>query len=146
MTGEAIRKGEMSGVYRDAEQFEELFTTLFARVQESDPGQLNDLVKRRWVVQFKVTEPEVEMWVDGRRAPVQVAFGPSSDKANYSFELSGESLHALMLGTLGLAAALSGRKVKMKGSKLQAMRLQSLFHALQSTYPKVAAELLDDQQ
>ena len=48
----------------------------------------------------------------------------------------------LLLGALPLGRALLFRKLKVSGSKSQAMKLESLVHACQSAYPDIAAERL----
>ena len=55
---------------------------------------------------------------------------------------SANDMHDLLLGTLGLAKALLFRKLKVSGSKSQAMKLESLLHACQAVYPDIAAEQL----
>ncbi len=132
----------MPQIYQSAEQFEQLFTELFARIEAAGRGGFDDLVKRRMVVRFQVTEPDVVMVVDGTSAPAKAIFGPSAVKATLTADLTANSLHELLLGTLPLGKALSSKRLRVKGSKLKAMRLQNLFHAFQSAYPDLAAERL----
>jgi putative sterol carrier protein len=53
-------------------------------------------------------------------------------------------MHELLLGTLPLGKALLFRKLKVSGSKSQAMKLESLLHACQSVYPDIAADRLGE--
>jgi hypothetical protein len=135
----------MTRVYADSDQFVDVFTQLFDRIEEANPRALDGVAKRSMVVQFRVHEPEAEMWVDGHSKPVRVSFGAAGRRATLGVELTGDTLHELLLGTLPLGRALSGRRMHVKGSKLKAMRLQDLFHAFQSEYPALAAELLGDR-
>lgn len=134
----------MPQVYETAEQFESVFTELYTRIETAGEGGFDDLVKRRMVVRFLVTEPEVAMVVDGTSAPATMSFGRSDVKATLTVDLTANSLHELLLGTLPLGKALSGKRLRVKGSKFKAMRLQHLFHAFQSAYPALAAERLGD--
>lgn len=136
----------MSRIYDDVAQFEELFTRLFAEIAANGSADLDALVKRRMVVCFAVREPEVEMWVDGRDTPVQATFGPSDLPATLTAELTGDTLHELLLGTLPLGKALRRRKLKVEGSMFQAMKLEGLLHACQAGYPALARELLTGDQ
>jgi hypothetical protein len=135
----------MAQTYESAEQFEDVFTKLVARIGAGDPAQLEALLKQPMLVRFTVREPEVDMWVDGRRSPITVSFGAGSDRPSLTAGLTGDSLHELLLGTLPLGKALSSRRLKVKGSLLKAKRLENLFHAFQSAYPALAAELLGDR-
>ena len=133
----------MTRVFDDSAQFIALFNELFARLEGGEGrGALEDMAKRRTIVQFRVDQPEVEMWVDGRESPVRVSFGPSDAKATFAVELTGDTMHEVLLGTLPLGKAMSSRRLKVRGSKLKALRLQGLFHALQSVYPSLAADEL----
>jgi alkyl sulfatase BDS1-like metallo-beta-lactamase superfamily hydrolase len=132
----------MPSVYENEQQFEEVFVELLERVCARGGRDLDDVVKRKTVVRFRVTDPDVEMLVDGRVAPLSVSFGPSGTKATLTIDLSADSLHEVLLGTLPLGKAMSSGRLKVKGSMLKAMRLQGLFHAFQADYPALAAERL----
>jgi len=134
----------MPQIYQSAEQFESLFTELFDRVENADRGGFDDLVKRRRLVRFRISEPELAMAVDGRKAPATILFGPSDGKATLTLELTANSLHELLVGTLPLGKALSGKRLRLEGSKLKALSLKNLFNTLRSAYIDLAAERLDD--
>lgn len=129
-------------IYPDADRFESLFGRLFTSIAEDEPERLQALVDQQMVICFDVTDPDVTMWVDGRAAPVRTSFGPSEVTATLTARLSGDTLHALLLGTLPLGRALFRRKLKVGGSKRAAMKLEDLLHACQATYPALADELL----
>ena len=129
----------MTRLYSDAAQFEAVFTTMFAGIETEAPEQLDALVKQGMVVRFRVREPEVDLWIDGRSAPVEVAFAPMAVRPDLTGDLTADSMHALLLGTLPLGRAVMFRKLKVSGSTRKAKRLEPLLHAKQATYPAVAA-------
>ena len=133
----------MTQIYDDAAQFEELFSRLFAQIEDEDPDGMDPLVASRMIICFVVREPEIEMWVDGRTKPVQTSFGPSDLEATLTARLTGDTLHELLLGTLPLGRALWRRRLKVKGPKSKATKLESLLHACQSAYPALAEDMLD---
>ncbi len=132
----------MPATYADAAQFEALFSRLFAEIGDSAADQMKPLVESRMVIRFLVSKPSVEMWVDGREAPVRTEFGPTDLEATLTAKLSANNLHKLLLGTLPLGRALLFRKLKVDGSKSKAMKLEDLLHALQARYPDMAEEML----
>ena len=134
----------MSQLYESAEDFENLFTRLFDEIAESDPDGMDPLTDKHMVICFKVSEPDVEMWVDGRTKPVETTFGALDVKASLTAELNGDTMHELLLGTLPLGKGISSRRLKVKGSMWKARRLESLLHACQATYPALAEELLGE--
>ena len=131
----------MSQTYRNASEFEALFGQLFERIESDDPDGMDDLVEQEMVIRFRITKPDVELWIDGRSKPVQTTFGGPLDlDATLTAELTADSLHELLLGTLMLSIALLFRKLKVKGSKSRAMKLESLLHAMQAVYPDLVGE------
>ena len=132
----------MGKIYRDAEQFENLFRRLFNQIGNEDADLMAPLIQSRMIVCFKIHDPDVQMWVDGRSAPVETSFGASGLEATLTARVSGDDFHEILLGTLPLGRALWQRKLKVTGSKLKAKKLESLLHACQADYPDLADELL----
>lgn len=132
----------MSQIYADAAQFESLFTRMFDRIRADDPDGMDELVEQRMVIHFRLREPKTELWVDGRSKPVVTSFGAQDVDATLSADLTANSMHELLLGTLPLGRALMFRKLKVRGSTAKAMKLESLLHAMQAVYPDLADEQL----
>jgi putative sterol carrier protein len=130
----------MSRIYADADQLIDVYAAMFERVADDD--SIDGLVEQRMVINFRLNDPEADIWVDGRSRPVVTTFEPIDVGATLTARLSADSMHELLLGTLPLGKALLFRKLKVSGSKSQAMKLESLLHACQSTYPDIAAERL----
>ena len=98
--------------------------------------------KSHMVVKFEMTDPQIDMWVDGRNDPVATAFGEQNLKANLTLKMTGNTLHEILLGTLPLTKAMSSRKLKVGGSMFKALKLEGLFHSYQAVYPQIAKEML----
>ena len=130
----------MSRIYDQAADFEALFSRLFSEIEQDD--RLDELVEQQMVIRFRIREPEVELWIDGRSTPVKASFGSEELTATLTVDLTGNSLHELLLGTLPLGKAMLFRKLKVDGSKSKAMKLEPVLHAMQAAYPALADELL----
>ena len=130
----------MSRTYSDAAQLTDVYAAMFDRVADDD--SIDELVEQNMVINFRLHDPEADIWVDGRSRPVVTTFQPIDVDATLTATLSADSMHELLLGTLPLGKALLFRKLKVSGSKSQAMKLESLLHACQSAYPDIAAERL----
>jgi len=130
----------MSRTYSDAAQLIDVYAAMFDRVADDD--SIDELVEQNMVINFRLHDPEADIWVDGRSRPVVTTFQPIDVDATLTATLSADSMHELLLGTLPLGKALLFRKLKVSGSKSQAMKLESLLHACQSAYPDIAAERL----
>jgi putative sterol carrier protein len=134
----------VSQIYGDAPQFENLYTQMFDQIATDDPDGMGPLVEQQMVIRFRLKQPDVELWVDGRDKPVQTSFGPQPLKASLTATLSGNTMHELLLGTLPLGRAMLFRKLKVQGSKSAAMKLESLLHACQAVYPSLSEEILNE--
>jgi putative sterol carrier protein len=130
----------MGQTYDSAEQFEALYTRMFEQIGTDDG--MDTLVAEQMVVRFRIRQPDIELWVDGRSKPVATSFGPQEFDATLTADLTADSMHELLLGTLPLGKAMLFRKLKVQGSKAKAMKLESLLHAMQAVYPDLADEML----
>ena len=64
-------------------------------------------------------------------------FEPIEVDATLTAELSADSMHELLLGTLPLGKAVLFRKLKVSGSRSRALTLEPLLHACQAVYPGI---------
>jgi putative sterol carrier protein len=128
-------------IYADAARLREVYSTMFAEI--ADDASMDELVKLQMVINFRLRDPDADIWVDGRSRPVDTTFEPIGADATLTARLSADSMHTLLLGTLPLGKALLFRKLKVSGSKSKAMQLEPLLHACQAVYPRIAADTLD---
>ena len=110
-----------------------VYSEMFAAI--ADDESMGALVEQQMIINFKLRDPTADIWVDGRARPVVTTFEPIGQTAALTAELSADSMHDLLLGTLPLGRALLFRKLKVQGSKSKAMKLESLLHACQAVYP-----------
>ena len=130
----------MGKVYASADDFERLFTRMFDDIADDDG--MATLVEQQMVIRFRLRDPDVDLWVDGRSRPVTTAFAPLDEEPTLTARLSTDSMHDLLLGTLPLGRAMLFRKLKVSGSTTQAMKLEPLLHAMQAVYPRLVDEML----
>ena len=129
-------------VYADAEQVKTIYTHLFNTVDSTDPDGMDSLVKAKMVIHFRMTDPQIDMWVDGRSKPVKALFVEPGVNTTLIAEMSGDTLHEMLLGTLRLTKALGSKRLKVSGSMMKALKLEDLFHTCQGQYPMIADEML----
>jgi len=133
----------MGRIYADSEELEGVYTTMFDAV--GDDESMDSLVDAQMVINFRLSDPDADIWVDGRSRPVVTTFEPIEGVTpTLTATLSADSMHELLLGTLPLGKALLFRKLKVSGSKSKALGLEPLLHACQAVYPDIAADALGD--
>jgi len=117
-----------------------VFSEMFDEV--ADDEGMDGLVAQEMVINFRLHDPSADIWVDGRRSPVATTFEPIGVEATLTADLSADSMHELLLGTLPLGKAMMFRKLKVSGSKSRALKLEPLLHACQAVYPRIVDERL----
>ena len=131
----------MGRTYDSSETFEARYSQMFEQIATDDPDGMDELVDLQMVIRFRVREPDIELWIDGRSKPVVTSFGPQDLDATLTANLTADSMHELLLGTLPLGKAMLFRKLKVSGSTSKAMKLEGLLHTMQAVYPDLAADL-----
>ena len=129
------RVPDVGRTYADAEQLRAVFSEMFDDVADDDG--MDGLVAQQMVIDFRLRDPSIDIWVDGRTRPVATTFAPIGVDATLTAELSADSMHELLLGTLPLGKALLFHKLKVSGSRSRALRLEPLLHACQAVYPGI---------
>jgi len=124
--------------FTDAEQLRAVFSEMFDEV--ADDEGMDGLVAQQMVINFRLHDPSADIWVDGRTRPVATSFEPIGVDATLTADLSADSMHELLLGTLPLGRAMMFRKLKVSGSKSRALTLEPLLHACQAVYPDIVGD------
>lgn len=127
-------------IYRDTEQFYTCTRQLFTRIEENDPNAAAALLQSRLVIRLQLTQPAGELVINGRGASVATHFGPNGTKPDLDIALSGDTLHAILLGQLTLTKALGSGKLNVKGPVWKAVVLADLFRQSQILYPDILRE------
>jgi hypothetical protein len=127
--------------YHDTEQLYAATQALFARIGQGNPHAADGILRARLVIRLRTSEPEGEIALDGRQAPLKSGFGPSTLRPELDIQMSADTLHRILMGELALGKALSGGLLKVKGPILKTLPLAELFHQGQRFYPDVLREL-----
>ncbi len=127
-------------VYIDAEQLYSYVEALFALIAEKDPGAADSVLASRLVIRLHCTEPEAEITINGRQRPLETTYGPSRLRPTLDIELTADTLHAIMLGELGLRKALANGLLEVRGPIWKAKALADLFYQGQELYLQVLEE------
>ena len=127
-------------VYVDAEQLYTDVEALFALIAEKNPGAADAVLASRLVIRLRCTEPDAEITINGRRRPLETTYGPTRLRPALEIELAADTLHAIMLGELGLRKALAGGLLEVQGPIWKAKALADLFRQAQELYRQVLQE------
>ena len=123
--------------YPSTEQFYSVTSGLFATIGQNNAHAADGILKARLIIRLRVHDPEAEILLDGRQAPLKTSFGPSTLRPELDIEMAADTLHRILLGELALSKALNGGLLKVKGPILKTLPLANLFHQGRRYYPDV---------
>jgi len=119
------------GVFRDTAHLYEVLGAFFERVagrQEVAAG----LLAGGFVLRFRYTDPEGQVTVDLRDAPLSWTFGETELQPDLEMIQSADVAHRFWLGRLNLTTAIATRRVVSRGPVAKALRL---LPAVRPAYP-----------
>lgn len=128
-------------VFQSPDQLLSTLEMLFERVQERNPDTMRKVSSSRVIIRFRCHNPQAEITMNARKNPVQFDTGRSKLRPDIDIQLSGDILHAILLGEVGLSKALGMGELKVKGPVWKAFVLQEVFQQGQSLYPAILDEL-----
>ena len=127
-------------VYTNAAQLYRYAQALFALIAEKEPGAADAVLASRQVIRLRCADPDAEITINGRRRPLETTFGPTNLRPTLDIKLAPNTLHAIMLGDLGLKQALADGLLEVRGPVWKAKALADLFQQAQGLYWQVLHE------
>jgi hypothetical protein len=127
--------------YKSTDQLYRCLQTLFARVEEMNPDAGETVHAGRLITRLHITDPAAEITTNARRHPVQTIYGRSSLRPDFQVDMSGDTLHRILLDELSIKRAYASGLIKVHGPYWKILGLADLFHKSQAVYPQVLAEL-----
>ena len=124
-------------IYQSSEQLYTCARQLFEQIQKDDPDAAATLLKSRLVIRLQMSQPISEVVINGRNSTVETHFGKNVLKPDIEIGMSGDTLHAILLGQITLTKALGSGKLTIKGPIWKATVLADLFRQSQTLYPRV---------
>jgi hypothetical protein len=127
-------------VFSSPELLQTTLKTLFARVGQ-DPQAAKSVVDSRLILRMRVTAPEAEVVLNGRKDPPQIMYAKTSLRPDLEIELSADALHKILLGELRLSGAVAARQLVVRGPIFKSFVFEDIFHSAQAFYPSVLEEV-----
>ncbi len=128
-------------IYENAAQLETCADRLFRRMQEERPGALKRVLGQRMLIRLACTAPSTVIWLDGRRRPLQLAFGEARHRPHLDIALPAGTLHRILMGDVSLQKAFASGQVQVAGALWRLPALADLFNGAQTLYPAVLREM-----
>lgn len=126
--------------FRNTKQLYVCTEQLIFRIQEEDPRANDAMVAARVVIRLNVTDPAGVIVINGRSRPVTTTFSADIIQPDLDIHLSGDTLHQILQGEMGLRQAMSRKLLHVKGPVFKVMVLGPLFQHSQQIYPQILRE------
>ena len=127
-------------IYHSDDQLYSCLRALFGLIETQEPAATNALLKAALAITFTCSAPVASITIDARKAPVNLAYGPSPVKPTIEVGLTADTLHCLLLGEMRLAKAIGSDLIDLKGPVWKTLSLADVFHHAQRFYPKILQE------
>lgn len=127
-------------IYHSEAQLYSCLRALFDLIETQEPTATNALLKASLAITFTCSAPAASLTIDARKAPVNLAYGPSAVRPTIEVGLTTDTLHCLLLGEMRLAKAIGSDLLDLKGPVWKTLSLADVFHHAQRFYPLILQE------
>lgn len=127
--------------YKSSDQFYALINALFDRVQQNKSGASDAVNKAKLLVRLNCHEPAAIITINGRRYPVEVAFGKNGIRPEVDVYIATDTLHQILMGKLTLPKAIAAKLLKVRGPAHKTLAVAELFYECQAIYPGLLSEM-----
>ncbi len=127
-------------VFRTTEELYTVMGALFERLKDH-PEIAPRLLEGNMVIRFRWRDPDGEVTIDLRRAPITYTFGPSDLEPDVEMIQSADVAHRFWLGELSVPRAIATRQVIAKGSVPKALKLLPAIQPAFAIYWEVLRDL-----
>ncbi len=126
--------------YDSSEQLYQVLKLLFSRISAQNPEATQAVNRARLIIRFKISSPQAELLINGKRNPAEIIYGPSNTRPDIVVDITADGLHNILLGELRLRKALGSGQMKVKGPVWKSFVLEDIFHQGQTIYPEILRE------
>jgi hypothetical protein len=126
--------------FSNSEQIYNIMQSLFERMSVLTPDPVDALVSSHMVVRIKLTEPDAQITINGRKRPVNVEYGSSNGRADLEIGMQAETLHLILLDKYSIKQGFSNGELKVRGPIWKALSFADIFQKGRIFYPQVLEE------
>ena len=126
--------------FSNSDQIYRIMQSLFERMSDLTPDPVDALVSSHMVVRIKLTEPDAQITINGRKRPVNIDYGSSNVQAELEIGMKAETLHLILLDEYSIKQGFSNGELKVRGPILKALSFADIFQKGRMYYPQVLKE------
>ena len=123
--------------YQNSEQLLTNLKLLFDQIAREDGNAVDAIVRTRLIIRLSISDPEVEILVNGRKNPVEITYGQNRLRPDLDIRLSADVLHDILLKKRSLKGAFTSGAVKVRGPLIKSFVMEDIFRRGQELYPEI---------
>lgn len=123
--------------FGSTDQLYTIFQALYERLLVDPEQPLAGMVEHKLIIRLKIDKPDGLIVINARKQPPMLSLGKNNLMPELDFMLSGNTLHAILEGSLGLKAAMATGKIRANGPIWKTNALAGLFHQGRLIYPEI---------
>ena len=127
--------------FQDDQQLYTVMQALFEQLQAMKPDPVEALVSSRMVIRLKLTEPDAQITIQGRRRPVTIDYGTENGRADMEIGMTADTLHQILLDQYSIKRGFSNGELTVRGPIWKALSFADIFQKGRKFYPQVLQEL-----
>ena len=126
--------------FSNSEQIYTIMQSLFERMSVLTPDPVDALASSHLVVRIKLTEPDAQITINGRKRPVNIDYGSNNVQADLEIGMQAETLHLILLDKYSIKQGFSNGELKVRGPIWKALSFADIFQKGRAYYPQVIKE------
>jgi len=127
--------------FTDANQIYTIIQALFEQLRTETPNPIDTLVSSHLCIRLKLSNPEAQVLINGRKRPVEVNYGVTNGRADLEIEMTADHLHQILLDEYSIKKGFANGELKVRGPVWKTLAFADIFMKGRTYYPK----LLQDQ-
>lgn len=124
--------------YASSDEFYQVMQAVVDRLAtESSADKLSGKMR----LTITISEPSAIVCINTRIFPPTARFGAACHGSDLGIKTTGDAIHQMWTGQLGVRAALGQGKIEVQGNPLKALALKPLFDEAKVVYPTILTEM-----
>jgi len=127
--------------FSDSDELYLLLQKLFKQIGSNNSNASKVIMDSRLSIQIRFNDPKAEVFIDGRKNPVQISYRTRNSRPDFDVELPADMFHKIMTGNVNMKKAIASGKFKVRGPIWKAFVLEDIFKTAKLIYPEVIQEM-----
>jgi len=113
---------------------------LFEQLRHETLNPIDTLVSSHLSIRLKLTDPEAQILINGRKHPIEVNYGLTNGRVDLEIEMTADHLHQILMDEYSIKKGFSNGELKVRGPVWKTLVFADIFIKGRTYYPQVLQE------